>query len=509
MSGKPQPPLPVKSVERNEVQAAEVRQLSARKSRPAAPRGHKPFVALAYVHDADVSYNWYRGVLAMVSYDQSHNRHVVDSEIIDVKYSSGGLPEARNIGVKRFLQSSSEWLFWLDTDMGFRANTVDLLLEVADPVHRPVVGALCFAYQHLFDSGEQQAYEAHLRRYPVPTIYDWTADFEGEQGFIPLSPYPVNALVRCAGTGSACILIHRSVFEKLPYGQWYDRLPRQLKDGSMGWYGEDLSFCVRLGAVGIPLYVDTTVKTTHRKDVHVGEQDYWETYVAPPADQEVAVLVPVMQRPEKAEIFMRSLRASTGMAHAYAICDRDDLETIAAWEKMGATVVIVNDYRELDRPGRFSEKVNVGYMVSSEPWVFIVGDDVLFYPGWLDQAEMLTGEDRYHVIGTNDLGNPSVMNGDHATHILISRKYIQEQGASWDGPGIVCHEGYHHWFVDNEIVMAARQRGVWTMALGSVVEHLHPYWQKSEMDAVYELGQENVQDDKQEYERRCQQYSQS
>jgi hypothetical protein len=46
-------------------------------------------------------------------------------------------------------------------------------------------------------------------------------------------------------------------------------------------------------------------------------------------------------------------------------------------------------------------------------------------------------------------------------------------GASWDGPGIVCHEGYRHWFVDDEITVAAQLRGVFQAALGSHVEHLH------------------------------------
>jgi hypothetical protein len=61
-------------------------------------------------------------------------------------------------------------------------------------------------------------------------------------------------------------------------------------------------------------------------------------------------------------------------------------------------------------------------------------------------------------------------------------------GASWDGPKVVAHEGYRHNFVDDEIVTAAKQRGVWQMALGSVVEHLHPVFGKAEDDEVYQLG---------------------
>jgi hypothetical protein len=61
---------------------------------------------------------------------------------------------------------------------------------------------------------------------------------------------------------------------------------------------------------------------------------------------------------------------------------------------------------------------------------------------------------------------------------------------------VVCHEGYRHWFVDDEIVWTAKQRGVWAFAAGSIVEHLHPYWGKGEMDSVYALGQEHAEADK-------------
>ena len=61
---------------------------------------------------------------------------------------------------------------------------------------------------------------------------------------------------------------------------------------------------------------------------------------------------------------------------------------------------------------------------------------------------------------------------------------------------MVCHQGYRHWFVDDEIVTAAKQRGVWQMALGSVVEHNHPLWGKAEDDEVYQLGQSSAEADR-------------
>jgi hypothetical protein len=107
------------------------------------------------------------------------------------------------------------------------------------------------------------------------------------------------------------------------------------------------------------------------------------------------------------------------------------------------------------------------------------------------------------VIGTNDLGNPRVTSGEHATHLLVRRSYVDDMGSSWDGPKVVAHEGYGHWFVDDELVTAAKQRGVWAMALGSLVEHLHPAWGKANDDDVYELGESHATTDRETFEARC------
>jgi glycosyltransferase involved in cell wall biosynthesis len=210
----------------------------------------------------------------------------------------------------------------------------------------------------------------------------------------------------------------------------------------------------------------------------------------------VAVLVPVMRRPQNAAPFMESLLASTDDAVVYAVADIGDHATVDAWKASGAIVLAV-----AKPPGTFARKVNVGYRESYAPWLFLAGDDVRFHPGWLDTALAAAG-DRFHVVGTNDLANARVMAGEHATHMLVRRTYVDEQGASWDGPGVVCHEGYRHWYVDNEIVLAAKQCGVWAMALGSVVEHLHPLFGTAPHDDVYELGQSWAGADAALFERR-------
>jgi hypothetical protein len=267
---------------------------------------------------------------------------------------------------------------------------------------------------------------------------------------------------------------------------------------------EDLSFCIRAGAMGFPIYVHTGVKMTHMKTLWLSENDYFaqialSQMVPPvePATERTAVIVPVLNRPQNAAPFMESLRASGvgDLVNVYAVCDGyGDDATREAWTTAGAwPVSYVQGTAE--HPGTFAEKVNEGYRRTDEPWLFLVGDDVKFKPGWLDQAQH-AARDGFDVIGTNDLHNPRVKAGEHATHLLIRRSYVDEFGASWDGPKVVCHEGYSHNFVDDEIVTAAKARGTWAFAKFSEVEHLHPLWGNASSDDTYLLGQSRIEEDK-------------
>lgn len=444
-------------------------------------------VCLAYVHDVEVAYSFHDSLVNLLMFDAAGPGRVMEGGYIAVRCArSADLVEARNQAVEGFLARPAEWLFFVDTDMGFAPDTVERLLAAANPVERPIVGGLCFAQRELEQDGM-----AGYRTAPRFTILDWVDTVEGPR-FMGRSTYPVNTVVKCAGTGAACILIHRSALERIrdEYGPvWFNRIGGS--DGKL--LGEDVSFCVRAGALNIPIHVHTGVRTTHLKDVWLSEADFWQHAVAPPATEPTAVVVPVVRRPQNAVPFMASLRASTGLATVYAIAEPDDVETVDAWRAAGAEVILGDAEWVGDEPGQpvaraFAEKVNLGYRQTTEPWLLLVGDDVRFHPGWLDHAQAVAGGD-CHVIGTNDLVNPRVTSGEHATHLLVRRSYVDDQGASWDGPKVVCHEGYRHWYVDDEVVTAAKQRGVWAMALASKVEHLHPAWGTAAMDEVYEQGQ--------------------
>jgi len=70
----------------------------------------------------------------------------------------------------------------------------------------------------------------------------------------------------------------------------------------------------------------------------------------------------------------------------------------------------------------------------------------------------------------------------------------------------VCHEGYHHWFVDDEIVTVAKTRQTFQMALGAEVEHIHPMGGKAPNDEVYDLGAAKSELDEKHFKARFNKY---
>jgi hypothetical protein len=218
----------------------------------------------------------------------------------------------------------------------------------------------------------------------------------------------------------------------------------------------------------------------------------------------LAIFVPVHHRPESAQPFMRSLKETLPPDHdvaPFAIAADGDEDTGQAWYLFGADVRYV-DYESfpLKVQGMYDELL----VTDDVPeWSLLIGDDVRFLPGWY-QAFLKAAEEcpAAGLISSNDMGNPYVMAGTHATHPFISTKYVEEQGASWDGPGHICHTGYRHWWVDEEWSVKANHDGVFRYAPNCKIEHLHPTWGKGQQDETYAIGWKHGADDADLYQRR-------
>jgi len=226
-------------------------------------------VQVAYLHPGTVSQSFSDSLMRLVAHDMAHDGRVIRSGGPAMfRCGSGGLVEARNAVMRHLLdESGADWLWMVDADMGFAPDTVDRLVDAADPAVRPVVGALCFGLREVAPDGM-----GGFRVRAFPTLYDWARDPQGTLGFCIRRDYKPDTVTQVAGTGAACLLVHRSAAQKVraDSGTWFDKAA--FADGTP--VGEDLSFCYRLGKAGVPVFVHTGVPTTHHKQIWLGEEEY-------------------------------------------------------------------------------------------------------------------------------------------------------------------------------------------------------------------------------------------
>jgi len=168
-----------------------------------------------------------------------------------VKRVSGpNISTPRNLIVRDFLEDNlAPWLFMCDTDMWFPPDTVDRLIAAG----KPVVGALCWS----LDGGER-----------YPTMYELVERDTGVLAFTRYADWPDDTVMRVSATGAACLLLHRDALLTVE---------KHSRDAAAPWFresavgaplalmGEDMTFCLRCAAAGVPVHVHTGVKAGHMK----------------------------------------------------------------------------------------------------------------------------------------------------------------------------------------------------------------------------------------------------
>lgn len=162
----------------------------------------------------------------------------------------------RNQVVEIFLNETNlGWLWFVDSDIDLKPDTLKRMMEVADPETHPIVAANYFMYV-----GNRNICPSPFYRKKFP------------DGTVKMAPiwninddWPRDTLVKCDGAGMGCTLIHRSVLEamKAKYGfpePWF----AQENIGGVV-HGEDLTFFHRAGEMGYPVYVHTGIEVGHAK----------------------------------------------------------------------------------------------------------------------------------------------------------------------------------------------------------------------------------------------------
>jgi hypothetical protein len=206
----------------------------------------------------------------------------------------------------------------------------------------------------------------------------------------------------------------------------------------------------------------------------------------------IDVIVPVLSRPGNAQPLIDSIRANTTVEHTITfMCSPGDETEIDACISTDANVYVVEWQ---PGPADASKKWNLGYRITSNPYVLLAADDLEFEAGWDVEAIKVAERTGAGVIGTQDQSNPLVIRGRHSTHPIVSRDYIDTVGGTWhDGPGSVYHEGYSHQWVETELIAAAMQRHQWAFSHQSVVRHMHPMFPhrgrpRTPMDDTYRIA---------------------
>lgn len=273
-------------------------------------------LVVAYLHGGQVAHSFHSSCRGLWTHDLLHSQRLVG--FISQECGAGRITDGRTDAVRKFLATEGEWLAFVDSDQGFDPDCFDRLIDAADPVQRPVVGALVFGQRRA-----GQGPHGSVRLQQFPTIYRWV-DGPGMSGCAPLYDYPPDALVECDATGAACFVVHRGVLTELATRHpeprpWFDELilRRQV-------FGEDLTFFRRVRDAGFRVHVHTGVKTSHYKQTYLIEDTQ-----PPLVDIPTYVVIPMKDRMDLTRSVLEQLAGQDEYAGVFVFDNGSSPETKA------------------------------------------------------------------------------------------------------------------------------------------------------------------------------------
>lgn len=208
-----------------------------------------PKLFMAYVQPGIVHEMWMMSVLGLIA--RSPGKY----QIRPAGVQSGPLlSRARNLLVQSFLETDDEYLLFTDTDMVFKFEDVNLLVE-ADA---PIAGALYYSVAAGVDDG--------------PWCTALVVSEEDPEQYVPLKlpepdadDYPTEP-IQVAAVGMGLTLIKREVIEALtPIKRLWPFAETHEERG----YGEDLTFCLRAAEYDYPSVVVPKARVGHIKEIVV------------------------------------------------------------------------------------------------------------------------------------------------------------------------------------------------------------------------------------------------
>jgi hypothetical protein len=147
-----------------------------------------------------------------------------------------------------WVESGSDWLLWVDSDIVLTTDIVQKLWDTAHTKDKPVV---CGVYFVTNNPNEPLMM-------PVPCIFKDFGDHNE-----PIHPLPVDQVIPIDVAGFGLVLMHKSIVPKLqeayPDGVYFEM---GLKDQNKS---EDVSFFRKLKEIGVPVYAHTGAIAAHIK----------------------------------------------------------------------------------------------------------------------------------------------------------------------------------------------------------------------------------------------------
>lgn len=174
----------------------------------------------------------------------------------------------RNILAKALLKTEYEWLLQIDTDIEFPPTLLETMVALAGDDKKVLAASVPLGTAMIFGNSDEGAgfrngFPTCAFRCDGPGV--WTSLHE-----VPAEPIQVD------GVATACILIHRTVFEEIARrgGQcWFDHI-YEPKGEPVGddWstvesvsIGEDIAFSVRATLAGFPTWCVNVKGLKHHK----------------------------------------------------------------------------------------------------------------------------------------------------------------------------------------------------------------------------------------------------
>lgn len=201
----------------------------------------------------------------------------------------------------------------------------------------------------------------------------------------------------------------------------------------------------------------------------------------------IQIIVPTYKRIQNIEKCFNNILETPDCEPLFVVHE-SDTDSLNEVKRLGAKYTI-----DKQSPSGVNAS-NAGYWAVKTNWFVLSQDDIIFHKGWLDNAlkHITKG---IKVVGLYD-GYPYHLQSQHSVAWLINKNYVQKNSLSIGHKNVLFNPDYKKNYADNELNDTAKFRGVWAYASDSLAEHLHPGFNKSQIDSTYQMNENFLGDDR-------------